>query len=201
MAVTWIIGLAGSGKTTTGKALRDRLVESGVPTVFLDGDVIRGLFGANDKASYTVAGRKENSERFFQLCKLLDDSKINVVCAILSIFEEHRKRNREVFEDYYEVYLSADMESLMKRRPLYNMAIEGLEKNVVGVDIEFEEPKSPDLHFATGISGQTTEKIVDSIVGLYLHCSTMIELLETRLHLTSLSSQVPYPCHFSILRL
>jgi adenylylsulfate kinase len=114
-------------------------------TVFLDGDIIREIMG-ND-LGHTLADRKRNAERICRLCMHLDRQEINVVCAILSIFEESHEWNRANYRDYFEVYIEAKMESLLRRQrnAIYDRALKGETKDVVGVDIPFEPPKRPDL--------------------------------------------------------
>ena len=55
--VYWITGLAGSGKTTIGKALYEELMKSNNNLVFLDGDTLREVFGG------TFGYSKEERER------------------------------------------------------------------------------------------------------------------------------------------
>ncbi len=43
--VYWITGLSGAGKTTIGKLLYEKIEENNPNTVFLDGDILRKVFG------------------------------------------------------------------------------------------------------------------------------------------------------------
>lgn len=162
--VIWIIGLAGSGKTTVGRALYRQWKALDPATVLVDGDEIREIF-RHDRGDepYSVEGRRVNADRIAQMCAWLDSQGINVVCCILSIFEETRAWNRRTYSDYLEVYLHADDAALEQRRHLYGEAKAGRIRNVVGVDIPFVPPESPDLVFDTGRDGESAEVIAGHI--------------------------------------
>lgn len=164
--IVWIVGLAGSGKTTVGRQVHAGWQAADPATVLIDGDEMRAIF-AHDRgeAAYTVEGRRINSDRIRALCAWLDRQGINVVCCILSIFPEARAANREEFPDYLEVWLDAPRADLDARRPIYGEARAGTRANVVGVDIPFEAPAAPDLHFDTGsATGRPAEEIAAEIL-------------------------------------
>ena len=145
--VIWIIGLSASGKTTLGKYLYEEIKKDSPSTVFVDGDQIRKIF-KHDKGNdpYSLPGRRINADRICELCAWLDKQGINVVCCILSVFEESREWNRSNYSDYFEVYIDTPVEKLRQRetKGLYAAAFAGEIKDVVGVDIEFKPPKNPD---------------------------------------------------------
>jgi adenylylsulfate kinase len=141
--VIWLIGLSGAGKTTLGRAVVDQAAP--LRPVFIDGDVIRKVFGGD--LGHTLEDRWRNAQRISRLCKFLDDQGIPVVCAILSLFPESRKWNREQIRNYYEVFIDAPLDQLEARDPkgLYKKARAGEMKNVAGIDLPFPPPESPDL--------------------------------------------------------
>jgi adenylylsulfate kinase-like enzyme len=143
--VVWIMGLSGTGKSTLAGHLVKQLRDAGKTVVLLDGDVIRAVFG-ND-VDHTIEGRRKNAERLSHLAKLLSDQGVHVVAAVLSIFPEWRKWNRDNIADYAEIYMQASIETLLKRdiKNLYARALKGEITNVVGVDITFPEPENPEL--------------------------------------------------------
>lgn len=148
--VIWLIGLSNSGKTTIGKKLCNSLKATNNSVVHVDGDIIRELFQkAGVNSDYSLNGRRENAERIISICKWLDKQGIDVVCSILAIFPDLLKKNKFLFKDYKEIYLKVPIEILMQRdkKNLYAPALLGKIKNVVGVDINFPEPESPDLIF------------------------------------------------------
>ena len=165
--IIWLIGLSGAGKTAIGRHLYELWKEEEPNTVFMDGDEIREIF-KHDRGDepYTIEGRKKNAERICELCAWLDRQEINVVCCILSIFEESRKWNRRNYSKYFEVFISVPMETLYKRdvKDLYGPALQGYLKNVVGVDIPFQSPDNPDFIFDNSKDGVDLKIVATEIL-------------------------------------
>lgn len=146
--VIWLVGMSGAGKTTIGRALYASLKQERPQTVFVDGDEIRALFRHDQRAqAYTVEGRRVNAERIQALCGWLDSQGIDVVCCILSIFQDISDDNRQRFSSYTEVFVDVPFETLVERdnKGLYQSALRGEQQHVVGVDIRYPRPLSPDL--------------------------------------------------------
>lgn len=143
--VVWLIGLSGAGKTTLAKKIVADANKNATKTVLLDGDVIREVFG-ND-LGYSMENRLVNAQRICQLGRFLEGQRINVVCAILSIFPETRAWNREHLLNYYEVFIDTPIETLVKRdsKGIYGRYTRGEISNVAGMDIEFPSPTKADL--------------------------------------------------------
>lgn len=162
--IVWITGLAGAGKTTLGRAVYSKWKAQDPATVLIDGDEIREIFRHDiGDAPYSVEGRRVNAHRISELCAWLDRQQINVVCCILSIFEEDRDLNRERYSKYLEVLLTASHEALGKRRQLYDDAKSGKMINVVGVDIDYVPPRRPHLTYKTDNSDLPVDMIADDL--------------------------------------
>lgn len=152
--IVWVIGLAGSGKTTLSREIYRQWKQIDPATVLVDGDEIREIFRHDRRDdAYTLEGRRMAAERIAEICAWLDRQDINVVCATMAIFEEVRQWNRETYGKYLEVYLHASEETLAKRRHLYDEARQGRMRNVVGVDIAFTPPRNSDMMFSTDTDG------------------------------------------------
>ncbi len=154
--VYWITGLSGAGKTTIGKALKQKLTQD---IIFLDGDMLRKVYG--DDIGYSIADRYRMAMRNAKLCALLSSQGFNVICCTIGMFHNVRDWNKNNIKDYQEIYLKVSKETLIKRdkKTLYTTKQSG----VVGVDLEFEEPLNPTLVIENeGIL--TVEEVVDKIL-------------------------------------
>ena len=143
--VIWVIGMSGAGKTAIGREVYRLLKAKRPNVVFLDGDDVRQIMG--DDLGHTVEDRRANAWRISRLCRYLDGQSIDIVCAVLSIFHETQRWNRQHIPRYFEVYIRVPFETLVERdsKGLYRRAQAGEIENVVGVDIEFPPPLQPDL--------------------------------------------------------
>ncbi len=143
--VYWITGLSGAGKTTIGKLFYEKVREKYPNTVFLDGDMLRKVFG--DDLGYSREDRKKCAMRYSRLCAMLQAQDMNVICCTISMFDSVREWNRENIRSYKEIYVKVSMETLQKRdqKGLYSGITEEIQKEVVGIHVEIEEPKCPDL--------------------------------------------------------
>ena len=162
--VIWIIGLSGSGKTTTGKILYKNIKKKYSNTVFLDGDILRGVW--EKKLGHNLSDRKINAKRILNLCKLLDKQKINVVCCLLSIFPNIQKKARKIFKNYYQFYLKVPIKILKKRdtKKIYKKFYSKKINNVVGLDIPFPKPYRSDITLKS-FGKNTPQKIAKKMMG------------------------------------
>ena len=145
--IIWIIGLSGSGKSTIAQAVYEQWKAADPATVLADGDHIRAVMGNNTEETYTLEGRAQNSLRMAGLCRWLDSQDINVICPVLSIFSAHRQELRKQTGRYFEVYVQRPLERVVEddSKGLYRAFREGRTRHVVGMDIPFPEPETPDM--------------------------------------------------------
>jgi len=146
--VIWLVGMSGAGKSTIGRSLCASLKQDRPQTVFVDGDEIRALFRHDQiEDAYSLAGRRINAERIQSLCRWLDGQDIDVVCCILAMFPDISAENQRIFSNYKEIFVDVPLPVLMQRddKGLYQAALCGRQRNVVGVDIEYTRPVSPNL--------------------------------------------------------
>lgn len=155
-AVYWITGLSGAGKTTIGKLLYDRLKEEYRNVVFLDGDIMRQVFG--DDLGYSEKDRRKCAMRYARLCNMLQRQGMFVICCTISMFDDVRTWNRRNIENYREIYIKASMQILYERdqKGLYSRYYKGKEQELAGVQVGLEEPKHPDVIIQN--DGETTPR-------------------------------------------
>lgn len=141
----WITGLSGSGKTTIGNRLYYELRQKQDNVVLLDGDLLKNVVG--DDLGYTEADRRKRAFKYANICKMLTDQGIIVVCCTIAMFDEVRRWNRENNKAYVEIFLDVPMEILIERdqKGMYSRYNEGTMNNIAGMDLQVEYPKTPDL--------------------------------------------------------
>lgn len=165
-------GLAGAGKTTIGGLFYERLKEKKPNAMLLDGDRQRTAAGHNtgDTATvdsrYTTQARKAGAQGLFQYCRDLTEQGLDVVCCSISMYREIRAWNRANIEHYAEIYVKVTRETLYKRdqKGLYSSGA----KNVVGVDLPYDEPECPDVVIQND-GGETPEAIVERLEKRFLN--------------------------------
>lgn len=140
--VYFFTGLSGAGKTTIGGLFYLHLKARRNDVVLLDGDQLRRL-SINKSSDYSTEKRKQGAFYNFEMCKMLSDQGIDVVLCSISMYKDCRAWAREHIENYKEIYIKVTMETLYRRdqKQLYSSGV----KNVVGVDLPYEEPEFPDI--------------------------------------------------------
>lgn len=162
--VYWITGLSGAGKTSVGKLLYKKMKQKYQGIVFLDGDVLREVFG-ND-LGYTREERIKCAMRYARLCRMLQRQGLNVICCTISMFDEIRNWNRENIENYREIYVRVSMEVLKKRNKKGLYSSSARKREVAGIQVEIEEPKNPDM-ILDNEGNISVSELVDKVIERY----------------------------------
>ena len=149
--VIWITGISGSGKTTLANEVFTRLRTNKQSVVMLDGDAMRDVFDAkaSNHANHGKDGRLALAMQYAKLCQLIANQGVTVICSTISMFKELYDWNRENQPHYFEVYLKVPLSVLKDRDPkgIYKKFDSGELSNVAGMDLQVDEPKSPDILF------------------------------------------------------
>lgn len=174
-AVIWLTGLSGAGKTTLAVGVEHWLQQRGRHCFVLDGDNLRhGLCG---DLGFTEADRVENVRRAGEAAKLMAESGLIAICALISPFAVERNRLRAICAadsiPFAEVFISTPLELCEQRdvKGLYKRARMGELKMFTGIDSPYEPPETPDLVIQTG-----KITIVEGIglLGGHIHDLTML---------------------------
>jgi adenylylsulfate kinase len=147
-AVIWLTGLSGSGKSTIGRALVDRLALAGRPVEYLDGDAIRDVF---PQTGFSRDERHAHVLRVGYLASRLAHHGVTVVCALISPYEASRQGVRDLCPRFIEVHVATPLEECERRdvKGLYARARAGRLRQFTGVDDPYEAPSRPELTLDT----------------------------------------------------
>jgi bifunctional enzyme CysN/CysC len=159
----WFTGLPASGKSTLANFLEQKLFERGIHTMLLDGDNLR--HGLSRDLGMTSEARSENIRRVAHTAKLMLDSGLVVITALVSPFSRDRQFARSLFEDheFVEVFVDTPLEVCIKRDPkgMYQRAINNELPDFTGISSPYERPKSPEISV-------TTEDSIDETINYIL---------------------------------
>lgn len=160
----WVTGLSGAGKTTISTLLYEYLRKKKNNVVLIDGDKIREVYQNTD---YTEEGREKLAYTNMRLAKMLTEQGLDVILAVIGMRDAYRDWNRKNIDNYYEIYLEVPIEELIRRdsKGIYSGALNGTIKNVYGIDMKYEEPKTPDVHIFND-SRETPEEVCERIIQL-----------------------------------
>lgn len=139
----WMSGLSGSGKSTIANNVEFSLNSLGYHTYILDGDNTR--LGLNKNLGFSEEDRLENIRRVSEVCKLMNDAGIIVICSFISPFQKNRTQAQEIIGDnFFEVFVDADLSTCEERDPkgLYKKARAGEIKDFTGISSPFEAPEN-----------------------------------------------------------
>lgn len=161
-ATIWFTGLSGSGKTTIANELVKKLRNNGIPVVLLDGDVVRETLSRD--IEYTKEERDKHITRVADVCYLITLNGVLNIACVVSPTEKIRRYARNLIKNFVEVYVKCPISVCEKRdaKGHYKKVRSGEIKDFVGINIKYEEPKSPDI-----ILNTDKETIEDSVNKLF----------------------------------
>ena len=141
--VIWLTGISGAGKTTLCDAMWNLLKPSVPELISIDGDIVRKLFAS--KLGYAEPDRVQQIRRIQTLAKFLSDQGQIVLVAALYAHPDLLAWNRQNFKNYFEVYIDAPLSLVQARDPKGLYANAGPSPQIVGIDVPWHVPKSPDM--------------------------------------------------------
>lgn len=176
--VIWITGLSGAGKTTLCQALQSKLRPVLPELALIDGDIIRDLFGKS--LSFREEDRKIQIGRIQALAKMLSDQGLVVVVGALYAHPELLAWNRENLAGYFEIYLDAPLALVQARdsKGLYAGAADGVIPDVVGIDVPWHAPQTPDMRIDVA-KGESAEHIADLVISAVPRLAATLQRADT----------------------
>jgi adenylylsulfate kinase len=163
----WMSGLSGSGKSTIANNLEYSLNLLGYHTYILDGDNTR--LGLNKNLGFSESDRIENIRRVAEVCKLMNDAGLIVICSFISPFQKNRDDARQIIGEnkFFEVFIDTDLSVCEHRDPkgLYKKARLGEIKEFTGISSPFEQPENAIvLKNNTEIDLETNVSILEQLI-------------------------------------
>ncbi len=131
--ILWFTGISGVGKTLIASYIYKKLKKKIKNIIHIDGDKFREML-KND-LGYTLKDRNENAERIINFVHFLDNQNINLIISANLTSQKYRLYCKEKFKRFYEINISADINTLKKRDSKKVYKNKNL-KNVVGYGIE-----------------------------------------------------------------
>lgn len=134
--ILWFTGLSGSGKTTICNELSKEFDN----ILVVDGDEIRKIISKD--LGYTKQERDEHILRVIEYVRKKQKDYDIILVSVISPTRWVRNFARKRLDNFNEVYIKCPVDICMSRNPkgLYNTT-----RNMVGLDIPYEEPLNPEL--------------------------------------------------------
>ncbi|PLY00280.1 MAG: adenylyl-sulfate kinase [Desulfuromonas sp.] len=142
--VLWFTGLPASGKKALANAVYEQLHGQKLKVERLDGLDVRPLF---PETGFSPEEVNRHVKRSGHLCSMLEKNGVIVVASFVSPYRESRDFARKLATNFVEVYMKTTVEACERRdeRGHYAKARAGEYRYFPGVDVEYEEPISPEL--------------------------------------------------------
>jgi len=158
----WFTGLFGAGKTTVSEIVAEKLRNRGHKVEILDGDVIRTNLSKG--LGFSQEDRDTNIRRIGFVCDLLSRNGVVAIAAAISPYEAIRRENREMINNYVEVFVDCDLDTLIERdvKGLYKKALAGEIKNFTGIDDPYEAPGDAEINIHS--NNESVDESVDVVL-------------------------------------
>lgn len=139
-------GLSGSGKSRIAEKLYQEIENKKVKVEYFNGERIREVF---PQTGFSPQERREHIQKVTHFVQILEKNQTNVIVCLEAPFADSREMMRKTFTNYIEIYIDTPLDYCVKndRKGLYAKALSGEIKDFVGVSIDYEPPKNPDLKF------------------------------------------------------
>ena len=115
--------------------------------------------------TYTREERIALGMSYARLCRLISSQGVDVIIAVMGLFKEIHKWNRENIPNYIEIFIDTPIDELIIRDPkgLYKRYLSGEINNIAGMDLKIDYPEDPDIHIKWS-NGRSVESMFDELL-------------------------------------
>ncbi|HSN99751.1 MAG TPA: adenylyl-sulfate kinase [Candidatus Nanopelagicales bacterium] len=160
--VIWFTGIPGSGKSHHARLLRDHLDRLGIPCVLLDGDAVRRQ--VVPRHGYDSASREAFYTTLSNLAALLADQGRVVLVSATAHRRAFREHARAAAPRFLEVHVATPLALSVAQDAAREAQVYGKAPGQIpGVDIDYEEPISPDIVITPGDRHTSVERVLGKL--------------------------------------
>ena len=147
----FIVGLSACGKTTLGSRLVKFMRNKGVQSILVDADQMSEFALLKKYNGHDIGSRMRRGKELTNLIRWLMKSGITPVVAVIGQPADLRVHWKEKINGYREIQLECDLSTCKKRdkKNLYSRAYDGSLKDIIGIDIPYEDPLISDITIDT----------------------------------------------------
>lgn len=145
--VLWFTGLPASGKKVLADAVYQELKKDRLKVERLDSLDVRPLF---PETGFNPVDVNSHVKRAGHLCAMLEKNGVIVIASFVSPYRESRNFARKLTNNFIEVCMDTTVDACEQRdrKGHYAKARRGEYKFFPGVDVEYENPLSPEITIA-----------------------------------------------------
>jgi len=129
----WIMGLAGSGKSTIANLTQQSLKAKGINTIWLDGDELRNILNIQ---GHSLAQRRVIGLIYLKLCSILIKQGYNVILSSIGMQKIFEDVGKDIMSNYHQILIKTNLDLIVdsNSREFYS----NNELNIMGLDISPE---------------------------------------------------------------
>jgi adenylylsulfate kinase len=129
----WIMGLAGSGKSTIANLTQQSLKAKGINIIWLDGDILRNILNIQ---GHSLMQRRVGGLIYLKLCSVLTKQGYNVILSSIGMQRIFEDVGKDIMSNYHQILIKTNLDLIVESnsREFYS----NNESDVMGLDISPE---------------------------------------------------------------